>query len=315
METNQTAARAARRFLTERVRDDWDWPNTPEFWSASDEEVRGVSQFRERFYGTTSEPDSEGEERPGTDPYQFDSPDSIGDAVEQKKQARKRKRRELQEEEMKWNEGMQCFVARRDAWTGAAAVKKYGRKRLAHEAAQSTPDPPAEAPESEQLHQTESVPPPPEVSSAKNDPADPLIPIALPLLPDNPIRASIKPRAYADIFNNIVVSGRSPSVPVNLADMTSALVVGWKENGEWPPKAQPLDPLAGRKRSALAGTKMEIGDGQFLAHHPHMKRGMESVKRMFHLNGPHDSSTTATPDNKGSDLSGAKANHTFEKKT
>jgi hypothetical protein len=315
MENNQTAARSARRFLTERVRDDWDWPNTPEFWSASDEEVRGVTEFRERFYGTTSEPDSEPEEGAGANPYQFDSPDSIGDAVEQKRQRRKRKRRELQEEEMKWNEGMQCFVARRDAWTGAAAVKKYGRRHSTEDAPLSTPNPPADPPEDEQLHLTGSLPPPPEVSSTKNDPADPLIPLAHRLLPDNPIRASIKPKVYADIFNNIVVSGRSPSVPVNLADMTSALVVGWKENGEWPPKAQPLDPLAGRKRSALAGIKAENGDGQFLAHHPHMKRGMESVKRIFHLAGPHDSSTTATPDNKGSDLSSAKANHTSEKKT
>ncbi|KAF2659404.1 hypothetical protein K491DRAFT_712684 [Lophiostoma macrostomum CBS 122681] len=274
MENNQSAARAARRFLTERVRDDWDWPNTPECWSASDEEVRGVTEFRERYYGTTTPEPESAASSADPDPYKFDTPDSIGDAVELKNGARKRKRRVAQEDEMEWNEGLTCFVARRDAWTGAEAVKQHIAKTRLKDGPATTPNADSE----------DTLTNEPE-SSAINDAADPLIPLALPLLPDNPIRASIKPKTYTDIYNNIVVAGRSPSVPINLSDMTRALVHGWKESGEWPPKAAPLDPLAGRKRAAVG---IGADEGQFLAHHPHMKRGMDSVKRIFHLSANHE---------------------------
>jgi hypothetical protein len=254
------------------VRNDWDWPSIPGPWSASDEEVRGVVEFRERYYGTSaseeSEPKAEGSSGAGKDPYKFDSPDSIGDDVEQKRQSRKRKRRERQEEEMGWNEGLRTFVERRDVWTGAASVRKYGAKVM-----EATP---------ERLDSgagSDTTIPPPEASSAKNDPADPLIPLAPRMLRGNPIRESIKETGYTDIYNNIVITQRTPSVPVNLADMTRALVLGWKQNGEWPPKAGPLDPLAGGRRR-LAGAPSGV-----LSQHPHVKRGVDSVKRILHLNG------------------------------
>jgi hypothetical protein len=278
---NQKAARAARRFLDDRVRNDWDWPEVPACWSASDEEVRGVTEFRERYYGTSAseETETEEEDNDAGAAYKFDSPDSIGDALEQKRQNRKRKRRAAQQEEMSWNEGLRMFVERRDTWTGAASARKYGIK--AKETASQNVD----------NDHSGTVIPAPETSSEKNDPANPLIPLAPRLLADNPIRASIKPEAYAEIFNNIVITNRSPSVPVNLADMTRALVVGWKEMGEWPPKAGPLDPLAGgRKRAAPGMIKFESnGHDPLLAHHPHLKRGVDSVKRILHINGhPHE---------------------------
>ncbi|KAF2708447.1 hypothetical protein K504DRAFT_382120 [Pleomassaria siparia CBS 279.74] len=260
MENNQSASRAARRFLSDRVRKDWDWPNMPDCWSASDEEVRGISEFRERYYGSSSsdhEPESDTE-----DPYKFDSPDSIGDAVERKLQARKRRKRRLLEQEAQSNPGLANFVAQRDAWTGAAAVRKYGTQR------------PAKSAPTEEGDDTITA----------NALAEPLIPVAPPLLQGNSIRSSITPKVYPDIYTKIVMSSRTPLVPINLADMTKALVQGWKDNGEWPPKAGPLDPLVGRKR-ALASVKMDHGDGQFLAHHPHVKKGMDSVKRILHLNG------------------------------
>ena len=66
--------------------------------------------------------------------------------------------------------------------------------------------------------------------------------------------------------------------------MTKALVKGWQEHGEWPPKAQPLESLAGKKR-ALASPMMDSGAEPFLSHHPHLQKGVDSVKKMFHFNG------------------------------
>ncbi|OCK83231.1 hypothetical protein K432DRAFT_278249, partial [Lepidopterella palustris CBS 459.81] len=271
MENNQTAAREARRFLAERVRDDWDWPFPPAPWPDSDEEVPRVTGFRERYYGTTTPDENEtsnAETSAGEDPYKFDSPDSIAVAVESKLEEKRRKRKVMLEEEMEWNEGFACFVERRDVWTGATAVKK---------------------------HDSDNTLPPPPPPTTKT--IETLLPLARPLLAHNPIRTSITPKSYPEIYSKVVVSARSPSVPINLSDMTRALVQGWKDSGEWPPKVGPLDPLVGRKKgTSIAGTrgeearqatKVAHSEEPFLAHHPHVKKGMESVKRIFRLSGGH----------------------------
>lgn len=234
-----------------------------------------MSQFRERYYGTTeSEPESETEANPATDPYKFDSPDSIATAIESKTERRKKKRLAALKAETTWNEGLACFERRRNVWTGAAAVKKYVTHR-------------AQTHMEEGDDSSSANPSPPPDASPSQTSDYPIIPVPVSLLADNPIRQSISSKAYHDIYDKIVVSSRSPAVPINLSDMTRALVQGWKENGEWPPKAAPLDPLAGRKRAALVGIKIEHGDGPFLSNHPHMKKGMDSVRRIFHLNGHH----------------------------
>lgn len=291
MENNQSASRAARRFLDERVRNDWDWPSLPDPWSQSDDDVCRVTSFRERYYGDSSPSDTDDDDAAGSDPYRFDSPDSIANAVEIKAHRRKRKRRAALEQEMQHNEGLRMFVERRDVWTGVASVNKY--RKLQHQSvvAEQSPSDLAEisssnAPTPMSIDSTTSDPtahlePPPTDATASTES---LVPVAPPLLPDNAIRKSISPRAYPDIFNKIVVSTRTPAVPINLSDMTKALVAGWKENGEWPPKAAPLDPLAGKKRTALAAVRAENGE-PFLAHHPHLQKGVESVRKIFHLNG------------------------------
>lgn len=137
---------------------------------------------------------------------------------------------------------------------------------------------------------------------------EPLVPLAPPMLPHNAIRQSITPKAYPDIYGKIVVAGQTPKVPINLAHMTRALVQGWKDDGEWPPRPGPVDPLMGRKKIAIGGGKVSTlaavlgggsGDnkgnastgsahhGEFLAHHPHLQRGVESVKKVFRLSGGH----------------------------
>ncbi|EGE02828.1 hypothetical protein TEQG_01864 [Trichophyton equinum CBS 127.97] len=56
----------------------------------------------------------------GLDPYRFESPE----AVARRLSDRRRKRRKIQEDEMKWNEGLSLWTARRDAWTGAKAPER-----------------------------------------------------------------------------------------------------------------------------------------------------------------------------------------------
>ncbi|KAF8455022.1 hypothetical protein BDZ91DRAFT_553597 [Kalaharituber pfeilii] len=67
--------------------------------------------------------------RPSLGPYMFQSPDSIAPSIGE---LRERKRKEL-EEEMEWNEGLKCWIARRDAWTGADKEErvKVGRSKFA----------------------------------------------------------------------------------------------------------------------------------------------------------------------------------------
>ncbi|KAK4455050.1 hypothetical protein QBC34DRAFT_106783 [Podospora aff. communis PSN243] len=87
-----------------------------------------------------------------------------------------------------------------------------------------------------------------------------LLPIPPPLLPpQNPMRASVTPSIYPSLYDKIVVHSLQPSCPVNLADMLRACVVGWKRDGEWPPRPTMVAPVltatdlaAMRHRKAVA---------------------------------------------------------------
>ncbi|EOD46411.1 putative mitochondrial aaa atpase protein [Neofusicoccum parvum UCRNP2] len=321
MDVNQSASRDARRYLAERVRNDWTFPPAPSAATttaaadesnaaaasasdannndddgdgSSEEELRGVTEFRERYYGSTDddnddddEPSDEGEHNgeaggeEGGAEYKFDSPEHVGRSLEERAQRRRRRRRRALEEEMRWNEGVAVFVRRRDAWTGAASVRKYARRRsrtssemmpqeveahtevvrLLEETAvveeEEVGGGEADAPEGEAVEKEEKAGE--RIGRINIDvPAseEPLVPLAPPLLAQNSIRQSITPKAYSDIYSKIVVAGQTPKVPINLSHMTRALVQGWKDDGEWPPRPGPVDPLMGRKKIAAAGGRV-----------------------------------------------------------
>lgn len=48
----------------------------------------------------------------------------------------------------------------------------------------------------------------------------------------------------------MVTQGITPAVPINLSDVVRALVQGWKENGDWPPRGY-LEADAGVTRGRL----------------------------------------------------------------
>ncbi|KAF2994959.1 hypothetical protein E8E13_002863 [Curvularia kusanoi] len=302
MEPNQTAARAARTYLDTHIRNDWSYPTLPLPRARSDEEISGAVALRERYYGESESGSSESEDTiepptgAGSDAaaaaqqtaYKFDSPDAIGDAVTLARVQRRKRRRARLEAEMAENEGLRIWVERRDAWTGARSVAKYSARRhphvqalSAHKHSNATT---GDADSGMHLDSDTALPTPPQ------DTTD-TVPVAAPLLPQNPIRASITPKAYPDLYAKIVASSRTPAVPINLADMTRALVQGWKDTNEWPPKVGAVDPLAGRKRVKVlgvgAGTAGDSSKGAagFIHRHPHLEKGVGSVKKILHFGG------------------------------
>lgn len=324
MELNQTAARQARAFLDAHTRTDWSYPTLPPPRDQSDEELSRAVALRERYYGESesSESDPEaptntskgaGVEGEGKGEYKFDSPDAIGDAVQRARATRRRRRRQRLEEEMGVNEGLRIWVERRDAWTGARSVRKYaGRGRAPGRevgAVRLDNDNEGGFTTTTAAATVDGEADPMDVDDGAGAAADAqlssdTVPVAPPLLPSNPIRASITPKTYPDLYAKIVASSRTPSVPINLADMTKALVQGWKDANEWPPKIGAVDPLAGRRKGAGAGKALGglggvlgghghgagRGEGQaaaggFIHRHPHLEKGVGSVRKILHFGG------------------------------
>ncbi|KAL1860470.1 hypothetical protein VTK73DRAFT_7310 [Phialemonium thermophilum] len=240
------------------------------------------------------------EELPETLPSYLMKLPSNSSATEKARFAGKARRRRELREEATWNEGLACFTARRDAWTGARTVRVKPKPptpvsqspprrlfRRTHSRTESNPSSPTTTPAS--LSAVMSAPTP--VSSLSpttsrlsdrslpmdretgtTSPSEPdsnlhkgkqqrnlsypvetVIPIPPPLLPaQNPMRASIIPSIYPSLYDKVVVKGLQPSCPINLSDMVRACVVGWKRDGEWPPRPAPLDPFPSRTAAAAA---------------------------------------------------------------
>lgn len=225
-------------------------------------------------------------------PFKFDTPDSISTAVTASKIARKARRRKELRKEIAWNDGLACFEARRNAWTGAKVARvrpkplspvspsspRRGLFWRSHShsssnAGQSPTSPILISPlmlvatspmqdgpqllsaggDSDNSSPQNSLSPETTRSDSQN-PAQPasepllvetLIPIPPPLLPPaNPMRASISPALYNSIYEKVIVHSLQPSCPINLGDLVRACVVGWKRDGEWPPRPAAPEPAA-----------------------------------------------------------------------
>ena len=290
----EAAIRGAKLFLHENVREDWTWPSqssqTPSTRCALLE-----TQWHERASDSSScpSPTLGGHDLPPpTDPYRFDSPDSLLDV----KRDKKRKRRHALQEEMNYNAGLCIFMRRRDAWTGAipmpqspldSAVESEASESIAIHSGSEDIDLLSPLTSTSQLSTNSK-------NEATNIPSDPgrasvfpkeeelahisqsvLIPLPPPLLPhSNPVRAGISPATYPSIYSKIVVQGLSPTVPVNLKDVVGAIVDGWKRDGEWPPRDS--EGRAYQAKQVAAQVHSNFGDsmGKTLA-----KRGVGKVKR------------------------------------
>ncbi|PYI07639.1 hypothetical protein BO78DRAFT_87751 [Aspergillus sclerotiicarbonarius CBS 121057] len=120
---------------------------------------------------------------------------------------------------------------------------------------------------------------------------DPLIPVVPSLISDaNPIRASITPAMYPSIYSKVVVQGLTPTVPINLADVTKAMVQGWKADGQWPPKPTSivLQDTATVRRKPEEESAAAAGDKPPSSPESKRRSGVASaVRKVFHFSGFH----------------------------
>lgn len=110
-----------------------------------------------------------------------------------------------------------------------------------------------------------------------------MIPIAPSILPDHPIRQRITANTYPEIYSKIIIQSRTPSIPINLQTLTSALVAGWKADDEWPPKPGILEKSIGRRKHHVAG----CAEGT-------LKHGVKAVGRALRIVHTGESSTKGT---------------------
>ncbi|KAL2160101.1 hypothetical protein VTH06DRAFT_1756 [Thermothelomyces fergusii] len=229
------------------------------------------TRFRPRAEWTSDLDDDDDEPCPAASPFRFESPDAVGAAVRKSIETKRARRRRAVREEMKWNPGLACFEARRDAWTGAKTVRvkpkppspaspssarrlfwrhHRAQSSVSHGAAPGSPLGPG-SPISPTATRTSTT------TASDSDcggvqetlsrestapavlyPVQTVVPVAPPLLPpQNPMRASVQPSMYGSLYDKVVVQSLQPACPVNLSDMLRACVVGWKRDGEWPPKS------------------------------------------------------------------------------
>jgi len=230
--------------------------------------------------------------------FKFEGPDSVGAQIVDRRTARKRKRQMDLEEEVSWNEGLAHWMSRRDVWCCArTAAQVRELEHGMHEdqatagsstSATSTPrtstststsstatdtgaagsSSPATTPDSLPSYHP-SLPP-----SATAPQHDVLVPVCAPILPNHPIRRKISPSMYNEIYTKIILQSRTPSVPINLLTLIAALIQGWKDDGEWPPKPGVVEPsIAGKRKSR--GSHGSEG----------LKNGVKAVGRVLRLTG------------------------------
>lgn len=290
--------RKCRAWLLDNIRNDWSYPNAPhplpsshsvatlpatsnsgtasdapqdardlinqhirQTSTASNEQLadRPPIGWRERYYSDGEDSASDNDD--DNTPPAFDTPDSVGTDLEARKQRRRQRRQQRFDDEMKENIGLAHWSAQRNTWTGAQS------RTVAIQVA------PATEPVSSQL-QSPQTPSPAATTNASSTLAEAIpdtdlkVPVTQPLLPDNAIRSRITTNSYSDIYTKIVLQGRTPSIPINLTDMTRSLVQGWKEEGQWPPKPTPAEPSLVKKNG-----------------HPNIKGGLNKLGRVFGLKG------------------------------
>jgi hypothetical protein len=256
---------AIKRVLAGKIREDWSWtwprednePGTPVVNRSQESLVEEDWKEREEWISNTSETEDESGATMGTptvvdasnskDSFRFNSRDGVGDTLRKTAEDRKARRRRRLREEMLVNDGLSCFTHRRNAWTCAQHVRRIPRA--------SSTNTPLKRTLSRTTSKPSPVAPATPISSQEDDFLDLIteICIAPPILPpETPMRKGINERAYATIYDKVVLQSQTPFCPINLSVVTKSCVEGWKRDGEWPPKHGELGAvIAGVKKTGL----------------------------------------------------------------
>ncbi|KAL5345053.1 hypothetical protein ACLOAV_010007 [Pseudogymnoascus australis] len=273
---------AVRNILASKIRNDFTFPDSvsaaslepsdapadptdpPTTWieradwlselSSSDESDTGLAQTSTN---STSGGGGEKTKKPVAkkkkiNPFRFDSPDGVGEALRRSTDRRKLRQQKRLKEEMAYNEGLRCFTARRNAWTNARIVRRArsGGSAASPASPSSKPHAAAEDGEGDGEWEEEAI-------------LDTLLPIAPPLLPPStPMRRNITTRAHSTIYDKVVMQSQTPMCPINLQTVVSSCVEGWKRDGEWPPRGTEPEAAVAARRRAGAEKEKERGGGE-----------------------------------------------------
>jgi len=178
-------------------------------------------------------------------PFRFESPDGVGESIRKSENDRKRRRKKRLADEMAWNDGVRCFIERRDAWTGARRVSRSPKVGLAPIRKQQT----SASVSSEDGGSSTAI----EQEDESEWEADIEIPVAPPFLPpENIMRQSITSSNYGMIYDKIILNQMTPMCPINLKDIVQSCVKGWQRDGQWPPPTSALTSPGSKKGRKLS---------------------------------------------------------------
>jgi hypothetical protein len=282
---------AIKSILAAKVRTDWDFPKQDDYVDLQvadalpDADSEGALEWTERadWASEVSEgeevgtPKTEAPEKPRRTSFfrSHSQLESVGETLRQSVEKRKLRRQKRLNAELDYNEGLRCFVARRNAWTGAKRVKhRRGNAPLAlHTAGDASKSPARSEGHTEEKDGNEA-------DSEDEEIVDTFIPIAPPMLPPStPMRKNMTSRAYGTIYDKVILQSQTPFCPINLGTVVNSCVHGWKRDGEWPPKGTEPDAFLSRRKAA------PNGNGQTSAAQKGVFR--RSLNRVFGGGGNH----------------------------
>ena len=111
-----------------------------------------------------------------------------------------------------------------------------------------------------------------------------MVPVVSPLFPSmHPTRASITPSIYPSIYSKVVIQSLTPTIPINLSDITQSLVQGWKADGEWPPKPRVNQEVSIVKKGSTNAAAEETGKGKKMG----VSGVSSAVRKVLGLSGIH----------------------------
>ncbi|POS87615.1 hypothetical protein EPUL_001613 [Erysiphe pulchra] len=249
---------AVRRFLAEKVKNDWSfqWPShaqspsvNSQALSKSDTDMTcdflEEEEWKEREEWLSDAGIETGDDEqdhsilissPGTGKNSLgcsEITEKTENSLNTKIQEFMRKRKVELQKELAYNDGLRCFTARRDAWTGARVIHKI--------VPASSPSLSLDQPMKENYGDKIAV-----IDQYKSE--DIIVPVGRLILPaENFLRSSITPRSYSFIYDKIVLNSITPTCPINLRDMIKSCVQGWKRDGQWPPPSIEVNRLSQKK--------------------------------------------------------------------